>query len=57
MSGEIIDCPSAEYCRTSLIFKDCVDCTCNAPRFKITVGCKNCQRCIDERTENESENE
>lgn len=47
MSGEIIDCPYAEYCRTGIIFKDCLDCTCGAPRFKITVGCKNCQECID----------
>ena len=51
MSGEIIDCPFAEYCKTGIIFKDCVDCTCNAPRFKITVGCKACQRCIDGKTE------
>ena len=47
MENEIIDCPLAEYCRNTPVFESCVQCGCKAPLFKITVGCEDCQSCID----------
>lgn len=47
MNKEIIDCPMAKYCKGSPIFGNCVQCECDVPLFKITVGCKDCQNCID----------